>query len=490
MGRPAGQPLRRNAEPLRWTRLLRTTTVRIALLYAVLFSVSVGALFALVYWTTETVLARQQAQAVEADLATLLDRYRMFGLPGVGQEIWARTRPERMGSGIYLLTDPAREPLVGNLGAWPAAARQEGPWLVFPVERRSAAEPEALTARAIAVRLPNGYHLLVGQSMETQAQLRGATFEAFAWIAAIVLLLGLGGGLLLSRNLLRRIEAINRVSERVMQGEIGERIPVGGGRDEFDRLAANLNAMLDEIQHLMGSLRAVTHNIAHDLRSPLTRLRGRLESVLEERDEERRRELVERAIGDADSLLATFRALLSIADAEAGGGRADMTEVDLGALVGDVAELYQPLAEERRIALALQAAPGVCVRANRHLLFQAAANLVDNALKYAPPDSAVTLAARHEADGAAALVVADRGPGIPPADRERVLERFVRLEASRTTPGSGLGLSLVTAIVRLHDAELRLEDNAPGLRAVIRFPRRDALGGWPREPLAKPGPIL
>jgi len=245
-------------------------------------------------------------------------------------------------------------------------------------------------------------------------------------------------------------------------------MPVGSSHDEFDRLAANLNQMLEEIEHLMGSMRTVTHNIAHDLRSPLTHMRSRLESALAAADPQRQREAIEQATADADQMLTTFNALLSIADTESGAGRGDMEPVDLAAVAHDVADLYEPLAEDGGMRLELVTSGPQIVAGNRHLLFQALTNLIDNAVKHARGSRRIEVAV-SSADGAPQISVADDGPGIPEADRARVLERFVRLDASRTTPGNGLGLSLVAAVARLHGAALSLEDNRPGLRVTLRF---------------------
>jgi len=461
------------------SRFLRTTAFRLALLYTALFCASVLALFAFLYWTTGIVIDRQREQTVVADLGSLSDEFTSSGVSGLADEILARIKPGRVGDSLYLLTDPAYRPLAGNVSGWPHDALRDGPWLVFAVGRRLSGDSEPHLARAVDVQLPGGYRLLVGQDTRAQERFQTAIVEALVWSLAITLVLGVGGGLIMSRNTLRRIEAINRAAERIMRGEVGHRMPVGAGGDEFDRLAENLNAMLEEIERLMGGIRAVTHNIAHDLRGPLTRVKNRLEMALAaDSDAVGRREAVEQAVAEADDLLATFNALLSIADAEAGAGRGDMAPVDLAAVAGDVAELYEPLAEARGLALELTRPGPAVVEGNRHLLFQAIANLLDNAVKYATPGGRVGVSLRTGADGPQ-VVVSDDGPGIPEADRERVIERFVRLDSARSTPGNGLGLSLVAAIVRLHGATLTLDDNRPGLRATVSF--RPASGA-PVEP--------
>jgi signal transduction histidine kinase len=461
---------------VRITRFLRTTAFRLALLYAGVFSLSVILLFGFIYWTTSVLVDLQRQQAIIADINDLRDEFSALGLPGLLDSVADRSRPDRVGNGVYLLVDPRFQRIVGNLSAWPRSPSARGRWLSFPVEARPFGESqgEQSAAEALEVPLPGGYHLLVGQNMGPQRRMQRAIIEALVWSLAAMVCLGLAGGLLLSRNMIRRIELINRSAERIMRGEVKHRIPVSQANDEFDRLSENLNRMLEEIERLVGGIRAVTDNIAHDLRSPLTRLKNRLEMALTETGEPgERRTSIERAIQETDQLLSTFSALLSIADAESGARRGDMMAVDLGGVASDVVELYQPLAEERGLTLELAGRNSISVQGNRQLLLQAVANLIDNAVKYS--DGGNRIRVEVGADATAPWIsIADHGPGIPAAERSHVLERFVRLDASRTTPGSGLGLSLVAAIARQHGAMLELSDTRPGktppgLTASLRF---------------------
>jgi signal transduction histidine kinase len=274
----------------------------------------------------------------------------------------------------------------------------------------------------------------------------------------------------MSRDMRRRLDSINATTLRIMRGALHERIKVTGSDDEFDRLSVNLNNMLQQIDRLMLAMREVSDNVAHDLRSPLTRLKSRLEiTLLTHKTPEQYRQALEQTVQETDHILTTFNALLSIAQAEGGAARGEMEVVDLATLCADVAELYEPLAEAKQLALHTGLADSAPIKGNRHLLFQAITNLVDNAIKYSAPGGEVALSVAVAGDGVE-VVVADRGPGIPEADRERVLQRFVRLEQSRTTPGNGLGLSLVTAVMTLHDGSLELADNQPGLKAILRLP--------------------
>jgi signal transduction histidine kinase len=269
---------------------------------------------------------------------------------------------------------------------------------------------------------------------------------------------------------LRRIEAINRTSREIMAGDLARRVPASGSGDDIDQLAQNLNAMLDRIEGLMEGIRHVSEGVAHDLRSPLTRLRNRLETArLSGRDPEDQRRLIDASIADADLLLATFNALLRIAEAQSGRARAGFTAVDLTILARDVVELYEPVAHEKDQQLIAAIDADVTAMGDRHLLSQAFANLIDNAIKYTPAAGRIEVALRATPAGAA-FSIADNGPGVPTEYRDKVLERFFRLDPSRSTPGTGLGLSLVAAVVELHAANLLLEDNRPGLRITIAFP--------------------
>src|SRR5208282_649951 len=293
------------------------------------------------------------------------------------------------------------------------------------------------------------------------------------WSGLIALGLGIAGGVIMTRNMLRRVEAVAKTTEQIIRGDFAQRVPLSGSGDEFDQLGSNLNVMLDQIERLMAGMRQVTDNIAHDLRTPLSRLRARLEvTLLEKPDTGRYAQALRETISEADQLLGTFNALLSIAEAEAGSRRDAATVVDLSEIARAVAELYEPVAEEKGLVLSFDAPQPVNVRGDRHLLSQAIANLLDNALKYTPAGTVALKVGR--ADQTARVEVADSGPGIPADRREAVFDRFVRLEGSRSTPGNGLGLSLVRAVARLHGADAWLEDNNPGLKAVLTLPMADS----------------
>jgi hypothetical protein len=454
-------------------RILGTTTFRLVLIYLALFTVSALSLLGFVYWSTASVTADQTDETIQAEITGLAEQYRLRGLPGLTQIVAERARNQRQS--LYLLAAPDGRPLSGNLDSWPDAEAAESGWMDFQYRRPVGGEIALHNARARQFVLAGGFRLLVGRDVQERLDFVRRIQASLGWAVALIIGLGLIGGIVMSRNLLRRVDAINRTGREIMAGDLDRRIPLSGSGDEFDQLASNLNAMLDQIQRLVLSMRQVTENIAHDLRSPLNRLRTRLEvTLMEEGSPVAYRAALERSIEEADQLIATFNALLSIARIEGGAAPGTGETVDLSALVRDAVEFYQPVAESHGQTLATDVEPGLIAAANRQLLNQAVANLIDNSIKYGNDSGHVVVSARRHGNDTE-IVIADDGPGIPEADRERVQGRFVRLEASRNRPGSGLGLSLVRAVAGLHGGELKFEDNAPGLRAVIRIPNREAV---------------
>ena len=447
-------------------QLLRTTTFRLALIYLALFGVSVAALLGFLYWTSARIFVQQTDETIGAEITGLAEQYERRGLGGLRAIVQERGRDQRQS--LYLLVGPGRVPLAGNLDTWPAVATGAGGWLDFFYRRSMGARIETHPARGRHLLLAGGFELLVGRDVHQRREIEKLVTDALIWAVGLTLVLGLAGGVIMSRGVSRRLQAINRTSRDIMAGDLSRRVAVRGADDELDRLAQNLNAMLDQIERLMTGMREVTDNIAHDLRTPLNRLLGRLDVAL--RDESAApqfRKTLEDMTAEVQQILATFDAVLSIARVES-GATYEMASVDLSALGRDSGELYAPAAEDKGLRFDVAVEEGLAVRGERHLLQHAAANLLDNAIKYTPAGGVVTLRVRRSGTFSE-LEVADSGPGIPAADRERVLERFTRLEASRKSPGAGLGLSLVKAVAGLHGAALRLEDNEPGLRVVLRF---------------------
>jgi signal transduction histidine kinase len=458
-------------------RLLPTgATARFALIYFLLFALSVLLLLGWVYFRTVPMLDRQAAETVAAELRGLAEQAREGGLQGLVEALERRTGEGGDPDGVYLLVGPDGRKLAGNLRAWPPEAEGGGEWVLLDLRRRT---EEGLQERIVGARsfaLPSGHRLLVGRDFSARARYAGALVEALGWALVGALALGVGGGWLISRNVARRVGAVTATSQRIMRGDLSQRMPKDGSGDEFDRLSDSLNAMLQRIEELMTGLRTVSDSLAHDLRSPLTRLKGRIELALRgPEDPAAYREALEKALAEADHLLSTFSGLLSIARAEAGAAKTQFESLDLGQLAAELGELYEPAASEAGLAWHCEIESPAPVLGHRQLLAQLLSNLLDNALKYGSGGDALSLEVRsrpHRVE----LVVADTGAGIPAAARASVLQRFVRLDESRRAPGSGLGLSLVAAVAKLHGADLRLEDNAPGLRVRLVFERaEDAL---------------
>ena len=465
-----------------FTKLFRTTTFRLSLSYLALFSAAAAVAIFFIYWNTTVLLSRQLNQTIEAELTGLAEQYRAGGLDQLVRIVAERS--ETPGNSLYLVADKDGKQLAGNLSAVsPQLWDSVGP-VEFVYSRPASGGVERRLAFANVFRLPGGYRLIVGRDIEDRRELSRLILNTMLWGLGAMAAVGIGGGYWVSRKLLTRIDGLAATTRTIMAGDLAGRLPVSGSGDELDRLSQSVNLMLARIEQLMAGLREVSDNIAHDLKTPLNRLRNRVEEALREpQDETAYRDVLERTIEEADGLIKTFNALLSIARLEAGAGGENRDTLDMAALVQDVAELYEPVAEERGIALKAQAADPIIIHGDRQLLGQALANLIDNALKYGAPSAGAGNGYAPEVDvqadasgGVARIVVSDRGPGVPDTERDRVLSRFVRLEESRSEPGSGLGLSLVAAVARLHGGKLRLEDNEPGLRVVLFLPMEgDAL---------------
>jgi signal transduction histidine kinase len=452
---------------VRIVRLLRSSTFRLAVLYMALFGASVAVLLTFIYWSTAGYIALQTDDTIEAEVTGLAERYGVSGLDGLVRSIDERISRKPNGDAVYLLTDGQLTPLIGNLDRWPRVSKDSDGWLNFNLEQTTSDGEVTHRARARPFTLRGGYRLLVGRDMHALDATRSLIVRAITWGLAITVMMALAGGVMLSRRTMRRLEAINETSRQIMRGDLSRRIPTRSTDDDFDQLADNLNSMLDTIEQLMEDVRRVTDNVAHDLRTPLTRLRNRLEDLKGNSRADVGK--VEAALADADGLLATFNALLRIASIESGRRRAAFESIPLDDVVRDVAELYEPLAEQKNQKLGVSVSENVRVRGDRDLLFQACANLLDNAIKYTPPGGDIRVTLEDDASGPRIRIV-DSGPGIPEQSREQVFKRFFRLEESRHTPGNGLGLSLVEAVVRLHKATIHL-GGEPGLDVSLAFPK-------------------
>lgn len=469
----------------RFTQLLRTSTVRLTATFILIFSLFAILLLAFIGWQSSVSLQRQQANDIDREVQVL---QRLDANQGIRAVAIAVQRVSRApGPGVYYLGDAAGQFLLGNVTDVPPDVLREPGTYSFNYER---ADSLADTVDAIegkpdrpskagyavvrSVELSNGMRLIVGRDVVERRGFSAIIVQSFLFgVLGIVLFSMIAGGIT-ARRVLRRIDTIRDTSTKIMSGNLSERVPVTKRNDEFDGLATNLNAMLDRIEQLLQGLKEVTDNVAHDLKTPLTRLRNQAESALRDgASDESRKQALATTIAESDRLIQTFNALLMIARVEAGAPSGALTEIDVSAVVADLAELYGPVAEDEGIVVTTDIAPAVRLRANRELIGQAMVNLLENAVKYAKPDGEgegrITVSLRQQG-GRVLIEVADNGPGIPAEDRKRVLERFVRLEKSRSETGSGLGLSLVDAVTRLHGGNFRIEDNAPGVRAVIDLP--------------------
>jgi signal transduction histidine kinase len=436
--------------------MFRSTSLRLAAVYTVGFAIGVIALGLVTLTAIRHSLNSQFDARVRAESTALVEEYRTEGLNGVVQAV--RERDGTRGSLDFGLQGPRREPVAGRL----AAAQAELGWSI--VHRPP---PYRHKVRVLAVALPDGYRLLVGDDDEKIEALEDAVMRAFRWALAGMVLLGVGGGYALSRGVHRRLAAITGTAEAIIDGDLARRIPVRASDDDLDRLASTLNRMLDRISGLMESLKQVSSDVAHDLRTPLTRLRQRLEAGLSAAGEGA--PAIEAALADLDSILETFAALLRIAQVESGARRAAFRACDLSEIAATVVEAFAPSAEDQRQALTLDAPAAVVIEGDAELLTQMLVNLVENALRHAGPATRIVVAAQAAPGGGGSLSVTDDGPGIPASERLKVFDRFYRLEQSRTTPGNGLGLAMAAAVARLHRADIDLADAAPGLRAQVRF---------------------
>ena len=460
-------------------KLVRTTAFRLTLAYLLLFVFFALTLLGYFAWNTRRLVTEQITQTVTAESNELAERFDSNGLRGLVTSL--ENRALRPGSNLYLIATPAGQGLAGNVGSLEPGVLDRAGWAETTYRRLDETEIAEHRALVRVTQLSGGFRLLVGRDLEERRRVFGVVASAARWSFLVVIVLGLGGGVLVARRVLARIDAMTGTTQRIMAGDLSERLPVGRSGDELDRLAGNLNAMLERIEALMLGLKEVSDNIAHDLKTPLTRLRNRAEEALARAGNEGDyRAALERTLEESDALIRTFNALLMIARAESGQARGDMSDFDAADVARGIQELYEPLAEEDGLELSVQAEPAP-LHGNRELISQALANLVENAIKYgkpgvepdAGPSQPAVITIRSESDGETVkLSVADHGPGIPEADRGRAVERFVRLEVSRTLPGSGLGLSLASAVATLHGGGLRLSDNNPGLCATLVLPRR------------------
>jgi signal transduction histidine kinase len=466
-------------------KLIRTTAFRLTLVYLLLFALFAASLLAYFAWNTRRMITEQITTTVNTEISEVTGIYDRRGLRLLFNTI--QSRALRPGANLYLVTTPSGEAIAGNVGALAPGVMGTTGWSETAYRRMDEQDNAYHRALVNVTELSGGFRLLIGRDLEERRRLFGIVAKAAQWSILVVVVLGIGGGIFVARRVLQRIDAMTGTAQRIMAGDLSGRLPVGRSGDELDRLASNLNAMLERIEALMMGLKEVSDNIAHDLKTPLTRLRNRAEEALARSGSEADyRAALERTIEESDGLIRTFNALLMIARAESGQARGNMDDFDAADVAEGIHELYEPLAEDGGMTLRLKTAPAP-LHGNRELIGQALANLVENAIKYGKPADAKTaemkgavvsldarqilIDARLEGDQVL-LSVSDHGPGIPESERKHAMERFVRLDSSRSLPGSGLGLSLASAVATLHNGELRLGDAHPGLVATLVIPAR------------------
>ena len=453
-------------------KLLRTTVFKLSLVYLVVFALGAGLVLMRVGMNVKDLFDDQIDQTVEAEIAGLSEQYRQGGIRRLVETV--ERRANQPGSSLYLVTTFAGERIAGNVAQLPVGVL-ERPGLIETRYARTDGIIAEHRALARIFLLPGGFRLLVGRDLEDREALRGLMWRALFTSLGWLVLIGTAGGIFVAMRVLRRVDAMSASAQTIMSGDLAQRLPRTGSGDELDRLATSLNAMLERIGELMKGLQEVSDNIAHDLKTPLTRLRNGVDEALRTaQSPDDYRACLEKVVEESEGLIRVFNALLMIARLESGAAQETMQDFDVAEVARDVAELYDAVAEEQGAMLTLDAQAPLMMRGGRELIGQALANLVDNAIKYGLPSAdgaqaVVNIAARRMGDRIE-LTIADRGPGIAAQDRARVLERFVRLEGSRSRPGSGLGLSLASAVARLHHGALRLDDNEPGLRVTMDLP--------------------
>ena len=441
-------------------RVLRTSAFRLTLLYAGIFCASFVALFAIIYWSTARYMDRQLDDTISNEIAEIQSDAANGSVSSL-QKIVSELSHKSPGF-FYLLQDHDGNVLAGNL---PAMAPKVG-----IIERaRVEIQDRTLSLRGKGVTVNGDAFLFVGVFTIELDKMQRAVARTFVWGLIATIFISLLSGALISLAMLARVEALSNVSREIVNGDLDRRIPLRGSNDEFDHLAVSFNAMFDRIQGLMDGLRQVSTDIAHDLRTPLTRLRQRVEMTLRKADDVASlRTAFQATLKDVDSILETFSALLRIAQLETSERRAKFSDVDLTDLLCTAIELYAPMAEEKEQSIIEKIEDGLTIRGDRELLLQLFANVLENAVRHSPPRAVIEIAGRRIADETV-VSVCDNGPGIPDEMRSKVFQRFFRLEPSRTTPGSGLGLSLVKAIASLHNLSVELRSNEPGLIVQVRF---------------------
>jgi signal transduction histidine kinase len=452
-------------------KLFNTSVFRLSLVYALLFSTVAAGALGFIYWVAAAQMQQQTDDRLQLETDALLSRYHNNAVDGLVQIIQVRNSEGSQHFLISNLVSREQQDFTHDIEFESLSSDHTQAFATLPLSKIIGTRPKDEPVRLLLTILPGGYQLLVVTDLKAQHALLNRLLLTVLGAIGLIFTLAIVGGSFVGYNVLHRINTVGKTANEIISGNLSQRMPVTTRNDEFDRLSRVLNTMLERIEHLMQGMRDVTDNLAHDLRNPLNRLRNRLEaSQFQPSKKTDYPQVIQDTIQEVDDLIKTFNALLSIAQMESGVQREDWIEVDLTTLTNELAELYTVVAEEQGMTLSHRAEPGLHVHGNRQLLAQAMTNLLDNAVKYSPPDGHIHLCVT-EHDGKTTITVADNGPGIPEDKREQVFKRFTRLDNARSTPGNGLGLSLVKAVADLHGAVIQLQDNHPGLKANLIFAR-------------------
>ena len=450
-------------------KTLTSSTFKLALIAIGTFGVIVSVIFSYVYLSTSSYVRSRSDRAIMTEHASLQDAYARSGRDGLIGLIQRRIADKGLADNVYVLADPASAVLAGNLGSWPSTVMAARGWTEFRAGEPLPGATNRPLLRAMLDTFPGGDRLLVGRDISELDSFTDQIKTAVISGVALIFVLAGVASILVTRRTVGRIESINAASRAIMLSGLDKRIPLRGSHDEWDRVAENLNLMLDRIETLMGEVKQVSDNVAHDLRTPLTRMRGRLEKAYHgRRMAEDDQALIGDTIADLDAVLRIFSSIMRIAQIETQARKGGFRTVNLVEIASEVVELYDAAAEQDGTRLTVVGDVEVLVTGDRDLIFDAIANLVDNAIKHGRPGGHVVVA-NENIDGGPVISIADDGPGIPAGEYEHVFKRFYRLEHSRYTPGNGLGLSLVAAVARLHGARIEMLDNSPGLKFKLWF---------------------
>lgn len=455
-----------NSQVRRARRFFRSTSLRFACLYITVFAISALILSLLLWYSTMNLMNRESQNSIRSQAQSLAEHFHLGGLPALSSTISKRISDGMDDHALYLLVDEDDNRISGNLDHWPKLIMVPHHWYRLPLTRYE------IKMRAIYrfYSLPDGYRLLLGRDTRTSAHLRGVLYEGLLIATSAMILLGLIGGVLIRRQFQRAMKNLSVVTQQISRGDMSGRVKLRGAEDEFDELADTINKILDEVHKHMDNVRQVTDAVAHDLRTPITRARSRLEAtMLAETRPAEMREAMDASIEDLDKIGKIFQSLLRIAEVEAGSRRSEFKDIDVSHVLDDIQETYEVVAEEKDVKLLGTWNQGLHLFGDQQMIQQAVVNLVDNAIKFTPERSTINLFVSLEKNRIL-ITVADEGEGISESDREKAIQRFYRGEAARNTPGNGLGLAMVAAVAELHYGHLRLDDNAPGLKATLDLP--------------------